>query len=266
MLTIGAIAKCFGVSDNTIRRMETAGLLTPAIVRPSGIRLYDRENIFKIKMILSLKAFGLINEDIRKFFKNPGDFSPIYDKLFERKLILDVLLNRTKLFIRSQDPNEVIVISHDEIPYYYKSFPVDGQIRMDMLDKLVSDVFLDAVRGQYPIDYSRPITIQTTCMDYLTFDPDARQVLTLCVPLSRKCTGPNTGSIPAQSIASFTWYPGMTFQNVLGRFKKYMDDHQLTQIAPLAATFEIGGHVSREIDISDYLLHIIIPFGKKEEK
>ena len=45
LFTIGAVAKSFGVSENTIRRMETAGLLTPAVVKESGYRYYDYDNI-----------------------------------------------------------------------------------------------------------------------------------------------------------------------------------------------------------------------------
>ena len=68
LFTIGAVAKSFGVSENTIRRMESSGLLTPALVKPSGYRYYDYPNISRIKMILSLRSLGLVYEDMQDYF------------------------------------------------------------------------------------------------------------------------------------------------------------------------------------------------------
>ena len=48
LFTIGSIAQSFGISDNTIRRMEAAGLLKPALIKESGYRYYDTANISRI--------------------------------------------------------------------------------------------------------------------------------------------------------------------------------------------------------------------------
>ena len=75
LFSIGTVSKSFGVSDNTIRRMEAAGLLIPAVIKESGYRYYDYDNISRIKTILMLRSFGLVYDDMREYFKNPGDFS-----------------------------------------------------------------------------------------------------------------------------------------------------------------------------------------------
>ena len=82
LLTIGVVAKSFGVNENTIRRMEAAGLLSPALIKDSGYRYYSHDNISRIKLILTLRSLGLIYDDMREFINDPSDFTPVYNKLF----------------------------------------------------------------------------------------------------------------------------------------------------------------------------------------
>lgn len=259
LITVGAVAKSFGVSDNAIRRMEAAGLLKPALVKESGYRYYGRDNISRIKTILSLRELGLVYEDMREYFKNPGDFKPIYDKLFEKKLALDALLDHSRHFIRPVDPGEFFLVPHQEICFYAKTYKLSRLNDFNAIDEFSLETLTSAVKGKYPVDNMRPITILSTCLDYRQFDVYAPQELTFCVPLREKVDSPDTYVMPSRTVLSFAWYYGLdlslTFDNII----RFMDDKKLRQCDVIGATFEVGKYLDRSIDDNKYLFHFMLP-------
>ena len=259
LLSIGTLAQSFGVSDNTIRRMEAAGLLKPALIKYSGYRYYDSENISRIKLLLALRSFGLVYEDMRMIINDPSDFRPVYEKLYEKKLLLDTLLEQARLFLRPENPEEIFYISHGEIPFYTKSFFFEnGAMRLE-LDKLCADVYLQAVSKKLPVDFFKPVTIMTSCEDYTKFDPTVPQSFTIMIPLREAVEGSDIRYLNKRKLVSFAWYKGLDFQDMVSLLSKYMAEKGLRQCAPLGATFEIGEHVDKKVKEDNYLLHFMIP-------
>ncbi len=262
LFTIGAVAKSFGVSENTIRRMESSGLLTPALIKPSGYRYYNYQNISRIKMIISLRSMGLIYEDMRDYFKNPDDFTVIQDKLLEKKLALDALLNHTSHFIRPKAPGEILIIQHNNICFFKQSYTTNGPLSVAICEDFASDVLAKAIKTKYPVDHLRPITILTEYENYEDFDPYLPLVLTFCVPLRGNLETADTFTIPSRTVLTSAWYKGVDFKASMKNFKQCMADNHLEQCGVLSATFEIGKHMDSNIKDDSYLFHIMIPCRK----
>ena len=259
LYSIGNVSKAFGVSDNTIRRMEAAGLLKPHIIKESGYGYYDYNNIARIKLILSLKSLGFVNKEIEEFFKTPGDFTKIYDKLYEKKLAIDNLLVRSQLLIKPSKPGEIFLIHHKEIPFFAKTYSMFGVTDLDVLNDYSSRTLSEAVMGSYPIDYSRPITILTPCDDAFKFNPFDPVDLTFCVPLREKVNKPGVSVIPSRNVLSFAYYKGIFFDPLLDNLKEYMTNNNLRQSDVFGVTFGIGRYMSDDITKDDCLFHIMIP-------
>jgi DNA-binding transcriptional MerR regulator len=68
---ISEVASSFGISAQTLRRYEWDGLLHAS--RKGRTRVYDADDINRIKTILELKSFGLSFEEIRDIVTNPGE-------------------------------------------------------------------------------------------------------------------------------------------------------------------------------------------------
>ena len=266
LFLIGTVAKSFGVSDNTIRRMEKAGLLAPALVKDSGYRYYDQENISRIKMILALRSFGFVYEDMRKFFESPWDFSQVYDKLYEKKLLLDELLKNTKLYIRPENSDDVFLIQHESIPFFTRVYPITERISMEFLDELATKAFHEAIRKKQPVDYSRPITILSDCMDYMKFRPLELKELTFLVPLRKEARDSSSYVMPARKVVSFAWYYGLSIAEPMDNLSKFMSEHNYVQCGPVGGTLEVGTYMGHAIEKQNYLFHIMIPIeeGAKE--
>ncbi len=264
LFSIGSIAKSFGVSDNTIRRMEAAGLLKPAVIKDSGYRYYDYDNIARIKLILSLRSFGLVYKDMEEFFRDPQDYNLIYRKLFERKMLLDMLMEKARLYLRPENPEEIFVFAHEEMCFYVKRVALEEGNTLNLLDQCASEAYQEAIAGKYPVDYTKPITIFTDCMGYDRYNPYAQQKLSFGVPLREKVDRPGLYVIPPREFVSFAWYSGLSFADMIQRLRAYMDEHHLKQCAPLAASFELGNYVNREIEWENYLFHFMIPITRED--
>lgn len=259
LISIGNIAKSFGISDNAIRRMEAAGLLTPALIKDSGYRYYDSDNIFRIKTILTLRAFGLVYDDMREFFDNSGDFTLVYDKLFEKKLAIDNLLSQARLHIKPENPDEIFIIPHKEIPFFAAYYELPALNRVDIIYDIISETIHKATAGKYPIDYSRPLTIESECDDFSVFDPSAPLKARVLVPLRTMVDAPETYLMPPRKVLALAYYNGLSFNDIYVRLKEYMEEHGLRQCSNLAGTFEFGKHVSGDDEHDGFLFHVMIP-------
>jgi len=56
---IGELAKQLGITTRTIRYYEEIGLLPPSQRLDSGVRVYDKEGVLRLKFILKLKDLGI---------------------------------------------------------------------------------------------------------------------------------------------------------------------------------------------------------------
>lgn len=262
LLPIGVVAKSFGVSENTIRRMETAGLLTPALIKESGYRYYDYSNISRIKMILSLRSLGFVYEDMREYFKNPGDFSIIQQKLLDKKLVLDALIEHTNQYIKPKTPGEISILHHGRICLFSKSYYTDEPLNVRMMERYSSDALTEAIKAKYPVDQMRPVSILTDYSDYRDFDYTIPLHLTFCIPLRKEISAPDTITIPPRTILQLAWYKGVEIRSALDNFGKCMAANNLKQCDTLAATFEVGRHLDENIEDNGYLFHILVPCEK----
>ncbi len=65
-MTIKDVAKAYGITESSLRYYEQIGLLKP-IKRINGIRVYDEEDLERIKRIICLRYGGLTIEEIQRY-------------------------------------------------------------------------------------------------------------------------------------------------------------------------------------------------------
>lgn len=70
MLTVGKIAKMFGISRTALLYYERIGLIVPEKRAENGYRLYSENDIEKLKIIMSLRDAGIELHDISKYLDN----------------------------------------------------------------------------------------------------------------------------------------------------------------------------------------------------
>ena len=71
MKSISEIAELTGISQRTLRYYDEIGLLTPTATTGAGYRLYDREALERLKLILLFRELGFPLQDIRRLLDSP---------------------------------------------------------------------------------------------------------------------------------------------------------------------------------------------------
>jgi len=95
--TIDKLAKLAGISSRTLRYYDEIGILKPNRINSSGYRIYGRQEIDKLQLILFYKHLGVKLEVIKEILDSP-DFDEIealknhYRELLEKRKQLDALI------------------------------------------------------------------------------------------------------------------------------------------------------------------------------
>ncbi len=70
LVQIGDLAKQLGITTRTIRYYEEIGLMGPSKRVGTGARLYDRDDIRRLKFILKLKELGIGLKEMQELADN----------------------------------------------------------------------------------------------------------------------------------------------------------------------------------------------------
>ncbi len=102
---IGEISKNLGISQRTIRYYEELGFIKPS--RSEGrFRVYDNNQLNRLKIILLLKELGMSLEDIKNLINicqqgSPHDISPrLHAALLARKNELEAKIKKLRAGIK----------------------------------------------------------------------------------------------------------------------------------------------------------------------
>jgi DNA-binding transcriptional MerR regulator len=65
-MQIGEVAERIGLSLRTIRHYEEVGLAVPSARSEGGFRLYDEEDVERLRVIMQMKPLGFSLEEMRE--------------------------------------------------------------------------------------------------------------------------------------------------------------------------------------------------------
>ena len=266
MLQIGAVAKSFGVSENTIRRFEAAGLLTPARVTDgSGYRYYDGDNLLLLAELFSLKTFGFEYGDLQEYLRRPGDYGSLYDKLLEKQRAINLLV---ELFSRRLEPGGSVREETVELDETY-CLCKDAVMRpeRDAVSAFLKEFLYEAVAQGMPVDPSKTIQILTQCRDYREYGrflQDGAQRLVCAIPLSREAGHENVRLFPACRAVNVSWNPAQAdYPALLPPIDALFAQKGLVQNGVMRVIYPIGGLLSKEAAGSGITLRLLIPFSER---
>jgi len=82
---IGALAKELQITTRTIRYYEEIGLLPASQRLESGVRVYDKEGVLRLKFILKLKELGITLAEMQ-------ELSNLYEQSNTQKVVMPRLV------------------------------------------------------------------------------------------------------------------------------------------------------------------------------
>lgn len=266
LLSIGTVAKSYGVSENRIRRMESAGLLEPAYTsESSGYRYYDSADIAQISTVLALKSFGFANADIKTFVNHPDDLSTLYQKLQDMQQTIIDLMQQLAWRMKAPEAFQCELADFDGAVCYTKAIKLTPQL--STLSDIAREVLFEAVKKVLPIDCTRPLLIETQYTHYKAFDPAVEQDAVFYVPLREVIQGPDISILPPVRAVSLKWsYPGMDYFEIVPIIDRFFERCGIRQSGTLRATFDMGDYSVKHADVSHTVIHFLIPIEPTDGK
>lgn len=123
LISVGKLAKIFGISRTTLLYYDSIGLLKPAKRNESGYRLYEESDLERLKQILVFREVGLSLEDISSLLS--ADNLNISAQLFRRLKDLNSEIEN----IRSQQDIIVKLLKNCKIHEVREKLDRDDWIR-----------------------------------------------------------------------------------------------------------------------------------------
>ena len=104
LVQIGDLAKQLGITTRTIRYYEEIGLMGPSQRVGTGARLYDRNDIRRLKFILKIKELGIGLKDMQELADNFDTHDQSFDSQQQQfTIITPKLLEILDLHIHKVD-------------------------------------------------------------------------------------------------------------------------------------------------------------------
>ena len=123
VLTVGQLARLFGLTTQVVRSFESAGILKATTRAPNGHRRYTDEDVLWLKFVLELKVTGMPLPEIKDF----GDLREQGDSTLQPRLtILD--LHRQRLLLKMKELLEHSSAIDEEIRECRKLLAKSGKL------------------------------------------------------------------------------------------------------------------------------------------
>lgn len=242
LLTIGAVARSFGVNENTVRRIEAAGLLKPVYVsEKSGYRYYDIANVSRLREILELRKFGFVYEDLREYYRSGRDMNVLYQKLLEKQFSLNAMVEEFSRRMGTGADTDCRPVEYPEA--YCLCRETTLLPTAENLLRFAESCVYEAIRANERINYTRPVVILTEEGDLDGLRPAEPWHLTFCVTLLRSCPSPEQRCLPGGRALCRGWRePGRTgLEEPLEQLRRELRLRGLKQSGALRLCCGIGG-------------------------
>ena len=148
--SIGQVAKITGSSVPTVRYYDEIGLLTPAEISPGGHRLYTAEEIWRLKLILTLRYLNFGIDEIQKMIS--GDI-PVEMAIEWQMEALDMqmrTLDRMKSVLLQTKQNKGAT---DSLSYMYELVESISANTLEREKFILEKMFLSVYPEQFPFEW-----------------------------------------------------------------------------------------------------------------
>ena len=120
-LTVGKLARMFGISRTTLLYYDNIGLLSPSERSEAGYRLYNSDDIEKLSRIMLFKDAGLPLNEVPKLLKNveKSNITAVFMKQLNE-------LNREIMVIKERQEVIVKILMSEKVAESIPKLNTDG--------------------------------------------------------------------------------------------------------------------------------------------
>jgi len=148
--SIGQVAKITGSSVPTVRYYDEIGLLTPAEISPGGHRLYTAEEIWRLKLILTLRYLNFGIDEIQKMISGdiPVDMA-IEWQMEALDMQMRTLSSMKSILIQTKQRKG----DNDSLSYMYELVESISANTLEREKFILEKMFLSVVPEHFPVEW-----------------------------------------------------------------------------------------------------------------
>ena len=265
LFTVHQVSRCCGVSRATILRLESKGLLRPALIdEQSGYRYYDNNNISRIMQIQLFLKMGMTYKEIQLYYRMGGASRELLEQVEARFFTMKRVYEEIRLRVE----NKV------QLTFEFVTLPrcvcFTGAFRGSSVEShywAMYNLYHQAVERGYRLLATEPLFLISRRDDFIrgSFAEAEGMDFTCCIPLEPDAAPKDAVVFPACRAFSCLYHGNYTRRaEVFNAFGAKIRELGLRPTGDVRTLGLVAPYTGQDISADNYLTRLAVPVEEEE--
>ena len=265
LFTVHQVSRCCGVSRATILRLESKGLLRPALIdEQSGYRYYDNNNISRIMQIQLFLKMGMTYKEIQLYYRMGGASRELLEQVEARFFTMKRVYEEIRLRVE----NKV------QLTFEFVTLPrcvcFTGAFRGGSVESrywAMYNLYHQAVERGYRLLATEPLFLISRRDDFIrgSFAEAEGMDFTCCIPLEPDAAPKDAVVFPACRAFSCLYHGNYTRRaEVFNAFGAKIRELGLRPTGDVRTLGLVAPYTGQDISADNYLTRLAVPVEEEE--
>lgn len=264
LFTVHQVSRCCGVSRATILRLESKGLLRPALIdEQSGYRYYDNHNVSQIMQIQLFLKMGMTYEEIQLYYRMGGASRELLEQAEARLSTMKRVCEEMRLRMENR---EQLTFEFVNLPRYVC---FTGAFRGDTAEShywAMYQLYHQAVERGYRLLATEPLFLISRRDDFIRGSFVEEEIdITCCIPLEPEAAPKDAVVFPACRAFSCLYHGSYAQRaEVFNAFGAKIRELGLRPAGDVRTLGLVASYTGRNISADNYLTRLAVPVEEEE--
>lgn len=265
LFTVHQVSRCCGVSRATILRLESKGLLRPALIdEQSGYRYYDNDNISRIMQIQLFLKMGMTYKEIQLYYRMGGASRELLEQVEARFFTMKRVYEEIRLRVENK---EQLIFEFVTLP---RCVCFTGAFRGSSVESrywAMYNLYHQAVERGYRLLATEPLFLISRRDDFIrgSFAEAEGMDFTCCIPLEPDAAPKDAVVFPACRAFSCLYRGNYTRRaEVYNAFGAKIRELGLRPTGDVRTLGLVAPYTGQDISADNYLTRLAVPVEEEE--
>lgn len=265
LFTVHQVSRCCGVSRATILRLESKGLLRPALIdEQSGYRYYDNHNVSRIMQIQLFLKKGMTYEEIQLYYRMGGASRELLEQVEARFFTMKRVYEEIRLRVENKE----------QLTFEFVTLPrcvcFTGAFRGGSVESrywAMYNLYHQAVERGYRLLATEPLFLISRRDDFIrgSFAEAEGMDFTCCIPLEPDAAPKDAVVFPACRAFSCLYHGSYAQRaEVFNAFGAKIRELGLRPAGDVRTLGLVASYTGRNISADNYLTRLAVPVEEEE--
>ena len=259
LFTVHQVSRCCGVSRATILRLESKGLLRPALIdEQSGYRYYDNDNISRIMQIQLFLKMGMTYEEIQLYYRMGGASRDLLEQVEARFFTMKRVYEEIRLRVENKE----------QLTFEFVTLPrcvcFTGAFRGGSVESrywAMYNLYHQAVERGYRLLATEPLFLISRRDDFIRGSFIEEEIdITCCIPLEPDAAPKDAVVYPACRAFSCLYHGNYTHRaEVFNAFGAKIRELGIRPAGDVRTLGLVASYTGQDISADNYLTRLAVP-------